>query len=238
MKMYKEVLNNAEKVKLVQEAAKMQQNIAIAHDKFGTFCDEQYSNIDEYMKSKEFCQKQEILEQISKDSELRKKTGITSHESVRAASVHLERNSKLDMIEVKAKKEEKINYLKLALDNYAKAMVMNDKSDLKVYRWTSLWFANMEDADVNDLVQPMLDTIPEDKFISLLYQLCSRMKIDHHTSFPIILNNLIYRCKSLTQNFYYLKHKKYMNISLSFSGGKKHPYHALPIILALVRTKS
>ena len=73
------------------------------------------------------------------------------------------------------------------------ALESSEKSDLKVYRWVALWFANMEDPEVNIIVEPMLETIPEDKFISLLYQLCGRMIIDHDTKFPQILSNLIFR---------------------------------------------
>ena len=90
MEIYENVLEKAEREKLIEEAAQMQKNIADSHLKFGTFCDEQYSCIDKYMKSKEFEEKQDILEKISKDSELRKKQGF-NHEAVRAASIHLEK---------------------------------------------------------------------------------------------------------------------------------------------------
>ena len=51
--------------------------------------------------------------------------------------------------------------------NIVTALESSEKSDLKVYRWVALWFANMEDPEVNIIVEPMLETIPEDKFISL-----------------------------------------------------------------------
>ena len=72
------------------------------------------------MKSKEFEDKQDILEKISKDSQLRKQQRINAVDAARTASVHLERHANLDNIEVNAKREEKMNYLKLALKHYAK----------------------------------------------------------------------------------------------------------------------
>ena len=79
----------------------------------------------------------------------RKKQGF-NHEAVRAASIHLDKNSKMDIREVKEKKEERNLYLKLALQNYAKTLMMNDKkSELKVYRLVGLWFSNMEAHDIN-----------------------------------------------------------------------------------------
>ena len=220
MEIYENVLEKAEREKLIEEAAQMQKNIADSHLKFGTFCDEQYSCIDKYMKSKEFEEKQDILEKISKDSELRKKQGF-NHEAVRAASIHLEKNSKMDIQEVREKKEERNLYLKLALENYAKTLVMNDKkAELKVYRLVGLWFSNMEAHDINKFIEPILEKIPEDKFVGILYQLCGRMTIPQKNSttsgdiFQNNLQNLIFRC------------------------GKKHPYHALPIILALANANA
>ena len=218
MRIYEQALEKAEREKLIEEAAQMQKNIADSYLKFGTFCDEQYSCIDKYMKSKEFEEKQDILEKISKDSELRKKQGF-NHEAVRAASIHLDKNSKMDIREVKEKKEERNLYLKLALQNYAKTLMMNDKkSELKVYRLVGLWFSNMEAHDINKFIEEILEKIPEDKFVGILYQLCGRVTIPQMNSggdiFQKNLQNLIFRC------------------------GKNHPYHALPIILALANANA
>ena len=100
----------------------------------------------------------------------------------------------------------------LALENYAKALIKSDKHDLKMYRWISLWFANTEEKRVNQMVEKFVQTIPDHKFVGLLYQLCARMVTNKDSKFPIILKYIIEKC------------------------AKKHPYHTLPIILALANS--
>ena len=68
--------------------------------------------------------------------------GTAKQGEARNASVIMERNSKLDKADQVAVIEEKLSYLLLALENYAKALIKSDKHDLKMYRWISLWFAN------------------------------------------------------------------------------------------------
>lgn len=105
-----------------------------------------------------------------------------------------------------------MSYLLLALENYAKALIKSDKHDLKMYRWISLWFANTEEKRVNQMVETFVQTIPDHKFVGLLYQLCARMVTNKDSKFPIILKYIIQKC------------------------AKKHPYHTLPIILALANS--
>ena len=128
------------------------------------------------------------------------------------ASVILERNSKLDKADQVAVIEEKLSYLLLALENYAKALIKSDKHDLKMYRWISLWFANTEEKRVNQMVETFVQTIPDHKFVGLLYQLCARMVTNKDSKFPLLLKYIITKC------------------------AKKHPYHTLPIILALANS--
>ena len=124
----------------------------------------------------------------------------------------MERNSKLDKADQVAVIEEKLSYLLLALENYAKALIKSDKHDLKMYRWISLWFANTEEKSVNRMVETFVQTIPDHKFVGLLYQLCARMVTNKDSKFPILLKYIILKC------------------------AKKHPYHTLPIILALANS--
>ena len=81
-----------------------------------------------------------------------------------------------------------------------------------MYRWISLWFANTEEKRVNQMVETFVQTIPDHKFVGLLYQLCARMVTNKDSKFPIILKYIIQKC------------------------AKKHPYHTLPIILALANS--
>jgi hypothetical protein len=138
--------------------------------------------------------------------------GIAKQGDARNASIILERNSKLDKADQVAVIEEKLSYLLLALENYAKALIKSDKHDLKMYRWISLWFANTEEKRVNQMVESFVQTIPDHKFVGLLYQLCARMVTNKDSKFPILLKYIILKC------------------------AKKHPYHTLPIILALANS--
>ena len=60
--------------------------------------------------------------------------GIAQKDDARTAAIILERNSNLDKKEQVARIEEKMSYLTLALENYAKALIKSDKHDLKVKR--------------------------------------------------------------------------------------------------------
>ena len=139
-------------------------------------------------------------------------SGTAKQGDARNANVIMERNSKLDKADQVAVIEEKLTYLLLALENYAKALIKSDKHDLKMYRWISLWFANTEEKRVNQMVETFVQTIPDHKFVGLLYQLCARMVTNKDSKFPILLKYIILKC------------------------AKKHPYHTLPIILALANS--
>ena len=80
----------------------------------------------------------------------------------------------------------------LALENYGKALLKSDKHDMKMYRWISLWFSNMDEVKVNGIVENFVEWIPDHKFVGLLYQLCARM-VTKESKFGIILSSLIYK---------------------------------------------
>ena len=199
-----------ESIRLYQEVAtttnRITHDLSEAYIRLATFCDEQYTVIVNYMNSKDYEDKQAILQEMSHDHQMMKEERVKG-----TTSVILERNSNLDKREMTAKLEERNNYLTLALENYAKALKNSEKWDLKIYRWISLWFANPDNAAANQIVQEA--EIPDHKYVGLLYQLCARMVTAEPTGeFFHILENLILGC------------------------GRQHPYHTLPIILALVNS--
>lgn len=188
--LFEEQLDKVEKAKAIDKSLKMAQDIAEAYNKLGTFCDEQYMHVLNYMNSKDFEDQQALLEQISQDHQMRKTQGIDKGEA-RTTSVIMERNSMMDKKELGARLDEKLTYLMLALENYAKALTKSDKHDVKIYRWISLWFSNMEEDKVNNLVGHYTDLIPDYKFVGLMYQLCARMVTKKESRFARILSNLI-----------------------------------------------
>ena len=60
-----------------------------------------------------------------------------------------------------------------------------------MYRWISLWFANVEEDEVNQIVENYAKIIPDHKFVGLLYQLCARMVTKDDSRFSKTLMNLI-----------------------------------------------
>lgn len=218
IRLYKEQLqeaasltNNDDDGIIKQEQVKTFVNdLAEAYIRLATFCDEQYTLIVNYMNSKDYEDKQAILQEMSHDHKMMKEEKVKGTTTL----VILERNSNLDKREMMAKMEERNNFLTLALENYAQALAnQNEKNDMKIYRWISLWFANPENAAANQIVETALQHIPDYKFVGLLYQLCARMVTAEPTgTFSSILESLILKC------------------------GTQHPYHTLPIILALVNS--
>ena len=62
----------------MNKSFQLAQDIAEAYNNLGTFCDEQYTHILNYMNSKDFEDKKAILEQISEDVKMIKDQGILS----------------------------------------------------------------------------------------------------------------------------------------------------------------
>jgi hypothetical protein len=62
----------------LNKSFQLAQDIAEAYNNLGTFCDEQYTHILNYMNSKDFEDKKAILEQISEDVKMIKDQGMLS----------------------------------------------------------------------------------------------------------------------------------------------------------------
>ena len=62
----------------MNKSLQLAQDIAEAYNNLGTFCDEQYTHILNYMNSKDFEDKKAILEQISEDVKIIKDQGMLS----------------------------------------------------------------------------------------------------------------------------------------------------------------
>ena len=60
----------------MNKSFQLAQDIAEAYNNLGTFCDEQYTHILNYMNSKDFEDKKAILEQISEDVKMIKDQGM------------------------------------------------------------------------------------------------------------------------------------------------------------------
>ena len=185
---------------------------AQAYISLAKFCDSQYKQISEYMKSKDFEDKQELMKKLQIESETIKNINRTRDREVSRGQALMERHTNIDMKEVETSNREKNKFLKLAITNYGKALAGgSDKHDLAVFRLISLWFSN-HDMEINSLVNSVVVNIPSAKFVPLLYQLAARMT-DQTKSFWQILAKLLTRCL------------------------KEHPFHAIPVLLALANAE-
>ena len=77
VELFEKHLEKAERVKDLDKSLQLAKDIAEAYNNLGTFCDEQYTHILNYMNSKDFEDKKTILEQISQDHQMRKEQGKT-----------------------------------------------------------------------------------------------------------------------------------------------------------------
>ncbi|KAG2132781.1 hypothetical protein DEU56DRAFT_812008 [Suillus clintonianus] len=67
-------------------------------------------------------------------------------------------------------------FLELALDMYSRCLASSDRfDDDGPIRFSSLWFANFDDHDIQDKLQAALDRVPSRKFVFLSHQLSARM---------------------------------------------------------------
>ena len=87
----------------------------------------------------------------------------------------MERHSALDQDQVRSLAGQRARYLGQALTFYAKALQQDAASraagtsghDLRVFRLVSLWFSNMADTEVNNLLEQELPRIPSHKFTGM-----------------------------------------------------------------------
>lgn len=72
--------------------------------------------------------------------------------------------------------------------------LLNDKRDLAVFRLISLWLANSITPFVNDRMKTTIEKVPTHKFISMIYQISSRLDIvtdEWQKDFQKVLSRLL-----------------------------------------------
>ena len=174
--------------------------------------DQQYRKIDEYMESAEFKERQDSIKEREKEMEILKNYKQKEVEKAfRQSVVTKERFLYIDKAETVKCKKERDTYLYASISNYLAVMKYGDQS-VAIYRMLSLWFANQESAEVNELMAKMLPQIPSYRLVPLLYQMAARMSVDaldKEDSSQKVLYSCLRRCAI------------------------EHAPHALPIIFAL-----
>mmetsp|Transcript_4049 Transcript_4049/g.11433 ORF Transcript_4049/g.11433 Transcript_4049/m.11433 type:complete len:1027 (+) Transcript_4049:606-3686(+) len=103
---------------------------------------------------------------------------------------------KLDQAEVTALEQNKQEYLLEALQNYGRVLVLGTKYNLMaVFRLCNLWF-KLEDAAVTQKLQEVFTQAPSYKFVTLVYQMASRMSSSrsgprHDSGFHRLLQSMM-----------------------------------------------
>ncbi|XP_065586131.1 serine-protein kinase ATM [Cyrtonyx montezumae] len=171
------------------------------------FSDNQYQQIDNYMKSSEFENKQALLMKAKEEVGLLRERRVQTNRY----TLKVQRELELDECAIHALTEDRQRFLCKAVENYISCLLSGEEHDMWIFRLCSLWLENSGVDRVNEMMKKNAEKIPSYKFLPLMYQLAARMgtKMMGGLGFHEVLNNLMSR------------------ISLD------HPHHTLFIILAL-----
>ncbi|EDV19270.1 uncharacterized protein TRIADDRAFT_33879, partial [Trichoplax adhaerens] len=203
-------------IQLLQNSIEEMQSISIdAFLSLGCYADAQYQKIVTYLKSNEFEEKKHLIRQSKSDLELLKGTkSVNTQDNARRYKKLLEIQSRIDESEEKQLLDDKIKFLKLAITNYIHCLQFGDDHDVRVFRLCSLWFENWQYHNINEIIGQEQLKIQSKKFLPLMYQLAARMgSSTAEKLFTDSLNQIIFRT------------------------AQEHPFHTLPVILALSNAK-
>lgn len=168
------------------------------------FADAQYEQISDYMKSSTYeSLKENALTAIKVD-----KAQIMKNQDLKRAVIISQQQSTNDAAELENIEQERRNYLSQALKYYLKTLQCSEEHNLLIFRLVSLWLDNMFDEEVNEFMKE-LKNVPSFKFVPLLPQLAAHISNDSESSFSVRIFSILLRC------------------------ALEHPYHTLPVVLAL-----
>lgn len=131
------------------------------------------------------------------------------NQDFKRAVIISQKQSTNDAAELKNIEQERRNYLAQALKYYLKTLRSSEEYNLLIFRLVALWVDNMCNDEVNEKLLIDLDTIPSFKFVPLVPQLAAHISNDRQQSFSARIFRVLERC------------------------ALEHPYHTLPVLLAL-----
>ncbi|XP_054719337.1 serine-protein kinase ATM-like [Uloborus diversus] len=171
------------------------------------YADAQYQSIVNYKKSTAFLTKQELMHSSKEDAKKLKSKDNT--EDQRKTHIIITKQTMIDQEEINTLEQDQKLFLNKAIMNYLRCLRGTDSHDLWIFRLISLWFQNFTDQSINSIVKDSIQKLHTYKFLPLIYQLAARMGTPAQGIFSQTLTSLI---KSIAID---------------------HPYHAVPVILAL-----
>lgn len=134
---------------------------------------------------------------------------MSKNQEIKRAVILSQKQSTNDAAELKNIEQERRNYLAQALKYYLRTLRYGERHDMLVFRLVALWLDNMLDDEVNEKLLNELDAVPSFKFVPLVPQLAAHISNEHEQSFHVRIFNVLERC------------------------ALQHPYHTLPVLLAL-----
>lgn len=203
-------------VALLEARGDQGEQVVGAHLALAQFADLQYKQLQDYLASPEFQERQEGAARIAQEASTLKPS-IKDDKAISTSVTIKDRFSKKDLEEGEEQRAEAGRYLGLALRHYLAvlALAAGRRGQAAVYRLVALWFAAADSPVVAAVLPEALPGIATHKFVPLLYQLAARMEVPKAGAkdSPSALYALMLRCTA------------------------DHPHHALPIILALTHAK-
>jgi len=150
----------------------------------------------------------ESLKEYARSNILVKNQALKNND-IKRAVFFSQKQSTNDEAELKNIEQERCNYLAQALKYYLKTLQYSEQHDTLVFRLVALWLDNMFDDKMNMELLNELDAVPSFKFVPLVPQLAAHISSEHEQNFHIRIFNVLERC------------------------ALEHPYHTLPVLLAL-----
>ncbi|CRK98224.1 CLUMA_CG011587, isoform A [Clunio marinus] len=192
----------------------IKENISI-FDTVAKYYDREYMEKCEYMNSADYQNKIEALKKnIEKKEEFVKMLKHDSeNKTIKHSKIIYERSIAIDETELGELKREKGNAACNALFYYLRGAISDPNDNiLSIFRIISIWFANLNDNRIWKMLNEHLLRIPSFKFIAVLPQLVVRLTDKENEKSNNLLKKIIEKCAD------------------------DHPYHTLPLILALVNS--
>ncbi|OXB72350.1 UNVERIFIED_CONTAM: hypothetical protein H355_006200 [Colinus virginianus] len=151
------------------------------------FSDNQYQQIENYMKSSEFENKQALLKKAKEEVGLLRERRVQTNRY----TVKVQRELELDECAIHALTEDRQRFLCKAVENYISCLLSGEEHDMWIFRLCSLWLENSGVDRVNEMMKKNAEKIPSYKFLPLMYQLAARMgtKMTGGLGFHEVLNN-------------------------------------------------
>ncbi|XP_008191052.1 serine-protein kinase ATM isoform X2 [Tribolium castaneum] len=184
-----------------------QKSILDTFHQLAKFADQGYQDVMSHIKSDIFQKKKENMnkarETVSKVN-LKKAT----RDERKAVSIK-QKQSSIDETEIRSIEAEKNDLLQLALRYYLLNLIGSDEHNITIFRLMSLLLENRSNNVIRTLLEKDVLKIPTYKYISILPQIVPHIGGTSCDTFSQTVNNIIENC------------------------ARDHPYHTLPLILAL-----